>query len=215
MSVGYLIGASDENVIEIFARINSVSKTLNPQEKRNAQFSGAFKQFSVAEAVERLPFWRNNRIFTDAQIARMLEVQYISDLAINLDEGLQDFSSATLNHYYRKYETSFEKDTALKRRISRLFDILVALPDGLLKSTVFSTPQILFSLMIVVDRHPVANTDQIAECINELESRVEATKSGEQPQALDTDLFGAFTSGNLHRIRARQLRDSAIAEFFR
>ena len=106
LSVGYLIGASDENVIEIFARINSVAKTLNPQEKRNALFSGAFKQFSVTVAVEHLPFWRHNGIFTDAQIARMIEVQYISDLSMNLDEGLQDFSARKLNTYYRQYDDS-------------------------------------------------------------------------------------------------------------
>lgn len=44
LSVGYLIGAEDRDVIEIFGRINSISKTLNPQEKRNAQYSGDFKR---------------------------------------------------------------------------------------------------------------------------------------------------------------------------
>lgn len=33
LSIGYLIGASEQDVIEIFGRINSVSKILNPQEK--------------------------------------------------------------------------------------------------------------------------------------------------------------------------------------
>ena len=37
LSIGYLLGATDEDVIEIFGRINSVSKTLNAQEKRNAE----------------------------------------------------------------------------------------------------------------------------------------------------------------------------------
>lgn len=77
MSVGYLIGASDQDVIDIFARINSVAKTLNPQEKRNAQFSGAFKQISISQAVERLAFWRKYHVFTNNDIARMIEVQFI------------------------------------------------------------------------------------------------------------------------------------------
>jgi hypothetical protein len=40
LSVGYLLGADDSDVIEIFGRINSVSKKLSPPEKRNANFSG-------------------------------------------------------------------------------------------------------------------------------------------------------------------------------
>jgi hypothetical protein len=53
LSVGYLIGADDRDVIEIFGRINSVSKTLNPMEKLNAQYSGEFKQFCLKQAAER------------------------------------------------------------------------------------------------------------------------------------------------------------------
>ena len=49
LSVGYLLGASDGDVIEIFGRLNSVSKALNAQEKRNAAFSGEFKQFSLRD----------------------------------------------------------------------------------------------------------------------------------------------------------------------
>ena len=50
MSVGYLIGADDRDVIEIFGQINSIAKTLNPMEKLNAQFSGEFKQFCLNRA---------------------------------------------------------------------------------------------------------------------------------------------------------------------
>ena len=44
LSVGYLLEASDTDVIEIFGRLNSVAKTLNLQEKRNARWSGEFKR---------------------------------------------------------------------------------------------------------------------------------------------------------------------------
>ena len=56
--VGYLLGATDEDVIDIFGRINSVSKTLNSQEKRNVAFSGEFKQFCLSQAASRITLWR-------------------------------------------------------------------------------------------------------------------------------------------------------------
>ncbi len=58
LPVAYLIGADDADVIEIFGRLNAVSKTLNAQEKRSARWSGEFHQFCLREAVDRLPIWR-------------------------------------------------------------------------------------------------------------------------------------------------------------
>ena len=213
LSVGYLIGATDSDVIEIFARINSVSKTLNPQERRNAKYSGAFKQFCVSEATTRLPFWRNNGIFRDSQISRMLEVQFISDLVINLDRGLQDFSSRALNACYKAHDDAFDKSEEIKKRLDNIFKSLLRMPDGLIKRSVFSNPQLLFSLMLVIDREWPTRTDELVECITDLDSRVEAVRTRESPQAMSTEMYASFTSGNLHRIRARRNRDQVITSF--
>ena len=42
-SVDLLVDATDADVLDVFARINSYSLPLNEQEKRNAKFFGAFK----------------------------------------------------------------------------------------------------------------------------------------------------------------------------
>ena len=210
LSVGYLIDASDADVIEIFARINSVSKTLNPQERRNARYSGEFKQFCLEEAICRLPFWRRHRVFTDAQIARMAEVQFVSDLAINMVEGLQDFNATKINDYYRRYDDEFNQSTEIKHRLDHAFNLLIDLPDDLLGRTIFSAPQLLLSLILVIDSDGTVRRQSIEECILELDTRVEAVRSGESSYALKTDMYEAFTSGNLHRIKSRALRDQRI-----
>jgi len=216
LSVGYLVGASDGDVIEIFARINTVAKTLNPQEKRNALFSGAFKQFSLAEAVERLPFWRDNAIFSDNDIARMVEVQFVSDLVMNLIEGLQDFSASRLTRYYQENDGEFEDESGVKKRLDRLYPQLLALPANTLKGTVFARPQVLFSLMLVLDdltKPPSAAT--LRKCIEEIDARVAAVRSGENMTAMTTDVYEAFTTGNMHRIKARRLRRDALKRYFK
>lgn len=85
LAVGYLVGADDSDVVEIFGRLNSVSKTLNLQEKRNARFSGEFKQFCLKQASARVTFWRDYHIFSANDIARMLEVQFVSPVSSELD----------------------------------------------------------------------------------------------------------------------------------
>ncbi len=213
LSVGYMVGASDMDVIEIFARINTVSKTLNPQEKRNANYSGEYKQFCLTESAKRLPFWRSNGIFTDVQISRMNEVQFVSDVVMNMADGLQDFSARRLNDYYDKYDEEFPMAAEMARRLDRVFSLLLDVPDGLLKRTIFSAHDLLFSLIVVIDASRNVTTRKIHGCVIELDARVEAMRIGENQTALDPQMFGAFRGGNLHRIRARRLRDGEIRAY--
>lgn len=90
---------SDEEVLEVFARINTRSVKLNAQELRNGRFFGEFKRAAYRLAHEHLPFWRDNRIFTEGRIARMAEVELVSELLIVELDGLQDKKSSIDSFY--------------------------------------------------------------------------------------------------------------------
>ena len=123
LPVGYLLGATDADVIDIFARINSVSKTLNSQEKRNAQFSGEYKQFCLAETTRRLDFWRSLNIFSANDIARMNEVQFMSDLIFNMIQGLSDFRQTDLDNIYRDNDEHFPQADEISTRLDEIFEV--------------------------------------------------------------------------------------------
>jgi hypothetical protein len=76
-------------------------------------------------------------VFTDNDIARMVEVQFVSDLVMNLREGLQDFSARRLDAYYARHEDTFSGARAMKRRLDALFDQLVELGPETLASSIF------------------------------------------------------------------------------
>ena len=198
LSVGYLIGAEDADVIEIFGRINSISKTLNPQEKRNAQYSGDFKQFSLKQASMRLPFWRSTGIFSAAQISRMQEVQFVSDLAINLVEGLVDFSSPKINRYYKDYDVEFPQANELSERFEDLFRKIAAVPPSVFSDTVFQQQQLAFSLLVVVDRlrgRDVVNDVDIQRCMHDVDARVAAYRDLEVKGEAETKFLEGFSGG--------------------
>lgn len=213
MSVGYLVGADDTDVIEIFARINSVAKTLNPQEKRNALFSGEFKQFCLNEAVSRLAFWRSHSIFSDNNISRMEEVQFVSDLVTNLLDGLKDFSATKLTAYYKKFDDSFPDAESLRKRLEKAFSVLLDLDSDLLRGSAFSRPQVLFSLILVIDSMPGVRRKNLEACISAIDDRITAVRSGDQPKAMAADEYEAFAGGNQHRIRSRKKRDQVIRAY--
>lgn len=215
LSVGYLIGAEDADVIEIFGRINSVSKTLNPQEKRNAQYSGDFKQFSLKQATSRLPFWRSTGIFSASQISRMQEVQFVSDLAINLVEGLVDFNAAKINSYYRNFDADFPEVSELRERFDNIFEQLAAIPPTVFSDTVFQQQQLAFSLMMVVDRfrdRESVNDVNIQRCMHDIDARVAAYRDLQVKGETESTFLEAFSGGNLHRIAKRRIRDTALTD---
>lgn len=150
--VGYLQGATDSDVIDIFARINSVSKTLNEQEKRNAIYSGYFKQLSVKESVKRLEFWRNYEIFSSNDIARMNEVQFMSDLIINYLDGLTSYSKGKLNKYYKDFDFEFERANEISERLEKVFNLIIKIEPDCIKETIFKRPPLFFSLLVAVDK---------------------------------------------------------------
>jgi hypothetical protein len=80
----------DRDVLMIFARLNSTGVQLNGQELRNAEYFGAFKSLMYELALEQLDRWRAWKILSEEQIARMLEVELVSDLAMTMIEGLTE-----------------------------------------------------------------------------------------------------------------------------
>jgi hypothetical protein len=151
LSIGYLLGATDEDVIEIFGRLNSVAKTLNAQEKRNAMFSGEYKQFCLNQAATRVTLWRTLGIFSANNIARMEEVQFLSDIVLNLINGLSDFSAAKLDQIYEKFEQNFPRQSYIESRLERIFSQVAGLKPESIRDTVFSRPPLFFSLCLVLD----------------------------------------------------------------
>ena len=62
---------------------------LNHQELRNAAYYGAFKQVNYNLAYENLFRWRKWRVFSEANIARMDEVEETAELMIMMLKGIQ------------------------------------------------------------------------------------------------------------------------------
>ena len=82
ISVELMEHATDPEVWGMFERLNRYTFTVNAQERRNAEFSGLFKQSSYRLAAEQLSLdtWQGMKVFGDQQFARMREVELTSDV---------------------------------------------------------------------------------------------------------------------------------------
>jgi hypothetical protein len=207
--VGYLLGACDEDVIDIFGRINSISKSLNAQEKRNAAYSGDMKQLCLKQASSRINFWRNYGIFTANDISRMNETQFISDIVYNFVNGLSDYSSSSIDELYKENDESFDQGDEINHRLDNAFDLIASLAPERITDTVFNRSPILFSLIIVIDSLAV-NKDQLEKAILEIDERFNSAEN----QTDDDRKFIEACSSTTQRIAQRRIRDNYIRSFF-
>ena len=206
ISVGVLLGADDRDVIDIFARINSVSKTLNPQEKRNARFSGEFKQFSLYESTKRLDFWRGFNIFTANDIARMNEVQFSSDLIYNLMKGISDYRPAALDKLYEENDEEFGRQSEVGQRLDAVFEKLYKLERRAIIDTIFQRQPLIFSLILAVDQVRDVSIKKLEDAI----FKMDAAFKDEDLKGPTIETFRSAVAASTQRISSRKARDEFI-----
>jgi hypothetical protein len=148
-AVDVLEGATDAEILNIFARINTYTVTLNAQEKLNAEFFGAFKQFVYNLAYEHLTFWRKYNVLSDRDIVRMGDARITSELIIGMMHGLQD-TAKILRSYYMKYDEHMPDPERWTRRFNFLMDQIIDIFGDGLGETAYSKTPLFYSLFCLL-----------------------------------------------------------------
>ena len=148
LSVDLLLDLQDRDILDIFARLNTYSVSLNKQELLNAKYFGYFKQLVYKLSGDFYAFWKENGIFSDRKIMRMAEAELITDLLVVTLEGIQ--SKKSVEKYYKKYDESFENRKTIENNIKSIFDLIGNLLGDSLKDTNFKTVPIFYGLFVAL-----------------------------------------------------------------
>ncbi len=145
IGVDLLFDISYEETLDIFARLNTYSVKLNPQELRNARYLGPFKQVSYRVGYSYVHYWLESSVLTKLKVARMGEAELASDLLVVSVDGIQ--SSKQIEKYYKEFDSediSLDKEEA---RVRKVLDTIINLyPPDELKGTNFKRVQLFYSL---------------------------------------------------------------------
>lgn len=143
-----LSGYSDNDIRDMFARMNRYVVPLSKQELRHAKQHGKFKDF--VEKLGAWPFWTQSRVFTKKQSRRMRPTEFCAELAILLCEGPQDKKRA-VDLYYVRFQEHFRDGSSIRNRLQEYLEwINKALPD--LPKHRFRRSSELYSLIGAIDR---------------------------------------------------------------
>lgn len=115
IGVAQMINASMADVLEVFARLNSYTVTLNEPEKRHAKFQGEFKWgvYDETEAAEAL--WTSLPILTVRERVRMLDYSLMAEMFGILTEGVKNAGQPYITKLYERNDERSAEDIASER----------------------------------------------------------------------------------------------------
>ncbi len=130
ISVEQLFNASDEEVLDIFHRLNAYGLALNPQELRHGKYQGAFR-WAVVEASSRWTvLWENYRVVGLRARVRMADDELMAQMLGVILEGVVDGGQPAIERLYKKYdggvpsEATAKLDETLDYIVKNLSDVI-------------------------------------------------------------------------------------------
>lgn len=140
----------DNEVYDLFARINTYSERLKDQELRNAKWFGEFKSSVYQLAKDFSTFFATNNIFSAKQILRMAEAEFISELLIAMHEGIRGKAKSVIDTAYKKYDDSFPKRRRHEKRFRQTMDIIAEILGPALPQLDFASPRMFYPLFCAI-----------------------------------------------------------------
>jgi hypothetical protein len=182
---------SDPEVRDIFTRLNRNTISLNAQELRHATYWGPF--IKLMERLAEDDFWSKSGVFTANDVRRMLDVEYVSELALAVLHGPQN-KKTTLDHWYAAYEEpeAFDRESHLSDIfITTTREIAAILPE--LSRIRWSKKSDFYTLFLVFGAHrsslplDASKRSTARDLLLEMAERVTDTLSRAAMEAADDD----------------------------
>jgi hypothetical protein len=152
VGVDLLYNVSLSEMLDIFARINTYSVTLNTQEKLNARYLGVFKTNAYELGFAYVSYLLDGGVLSEKAVSRMGEAQLASDLLVALVGGVQTIKN--IEKYYKDYETYEETPQIVADAVLRYRDTMKLIgaiyPAADLKNTNWSRPHWFYTLFTCV-----------------------------------------------------------------
>lgn len=142
----------DAEVGIIFQRLNRSTSALTGQELRHATYWGPF--IKLMEEVSDYDFWSNSGLFSANDRRRMLDVEFISELAVAYLNGIQN-KKKNLEEYYQQYEVRFEEAENVRSVFVKVLgEIEQVVPN--ISKTRWRKKSDFYTLFIALARHSTA-----------------------------------------------------------
>lgn len=243
--LNYLITVKDlkdlgqDNIKEVFKRINSTNYSLNSNEVLNAEYGGgefaifckmlADKNYNptinetgiVINPHVRLfinTFFEKYGVFSDNDIKRMFDSQYIMLICSTLLDGQYFGRSSKINDYLERYNAEFKIYEELLNKIYYALNLIDQF--GFSEKSYWFNKANLFTLIIEIIKSDTTFDNNLFEnYLNELESKVDMYFLGEEQDmgliSSDEAKYFEVARQGSHELSAREHRGKVVSNILR
>jgi hypothetical protein len=224
IAVEQLVNATDDDVLEVFSRLNSYTLPLNDQENRHAKYQGDFK-WSVHETAKQWAvLWERYKVVSIRQRFRMLDDQLMAEMFGVVINGVTDGGQSNINKLYIRLDKNFTQQQFVEQQVNATLRYIIDNFGEVLGRSIHSAPHFLILFAAVThalfgipagdigsdmpSRDQAALSDLGAALRNLLILAEILDLSEQEARALPDHLhaFWAFSSGTTQRIRSRKPR---------
>ncbi len=149
LGVDLLFDPAYEELLDIFARVNTYTVKLIPQEIFNGKYLGFFKQSVYSLGFKYVSFYVDAGILSKAQVTRMAEAELTADLFVALLDTVR--TNKGIESYYKKYEDTEDGLKTTSEKFDKVMSYIGAIyPASELKNTNYSRTTLFYTLFVSI-----------------------------------------------------------------
>lgn len=134
-----------QEILDIFARINSYTVKLQTQEIFNAKYLGFFKQTVYSLGYKYVNYFIEAGILTRAKVTRMAEAELSADLFVALLSGVQ--TNKGIESFYKEYEDVQANLEEIEKKFDKVMSFVGSIYKAEdLRNTNYSRVQLFYTL---------------------------------------------------------------------
>lgn len=160
VSMDVIVSATNDEVLEIFRRINSYQLPLNDAEKRHATYQGEFKWF-IKEMMDLYsPVFESYGVLSLKQVSRMDDAVLLTELAQVIIDGVRKRDNRLLKGLYESNDEAFPNSEEVRSRLTESLDFIKIDLNEVLASNAIK-PYMLYSLFsaLVYNKYGICSLD--------------------------------------------------------
>jgi hypothetical protein len=120
LSIDFFTDISQEEIYEVFRRMNSNAQTLTPEEIRHAQFQGKFKWFIYRRGREFERLLTELKTFGPRQFIKMLDLRWLAELLDSFENGIRTTKGSDLKKIYSDNDNAYPRQIVHKKYLDEI-----------------------------------------------------------------------------------------------
>ena len=201
-----LKNVTDEEIKEIFRRINSVSYALNSMEINNALYNGEY--IETAKEICEMESFRNTNVFGERAFSRMKDIEFVLVIMTTIELGAYFTGDKDVEEYITRYDDEYPEKVKMLVHLDKIFTYINEL--SIKADSIWKSKNAVFTLICELAKfEKLPPKELVKKALEEIENKAKDTKNPEEEHYL---FYMALYQGTASK-KARMIRGDLLEKY--